>query len=190
MTARSLLALTAACVLLGTRASAQAPSSLRGVAPWGIIDAVGYGSMGLGLGTIFAYAASDEIGPSDAGLIAMGASALAGIVGGAYVGQRARARIAGGRQVAEGHRLAVYTGAVLAGATVGALASVPLINSDNEGTPLGSDEVTAMVTVGGGTMLGVIYAMRHRRDFDIGRVSVAPYVGRRGGAGMQMRLRF
>ena len=190
MTVRHLLALAAACTLFGTRASAQTVSSLRGVAPWGIIDAVGYGGVGLAAGYLFAALETDDLAPTDVGIAAITVSTISGVVGGALLGRRARARIASGRPVSAGHRLAVTTGAVFAGATLGAGAAFPLINPEDEGTPLGSDEFTLMVAVGGGTVLGILYAMRHQRDFDATRVSVAPYVGRRGGTGLQMRVRF
>ena len=196
MTSRYLLMATACYALVASGAGAQQAATVprdlspRGVAPWAVIDAIGYGGLGLGAGFVFAFAESEAFGPTDAGLVAMGASTLAGIVGGAYLGRRARARIASGQTVSGGHRLAVSTGAVLAGAMLGALIAMPLIAPEGEDTTLGSDESTAMLTVGAGTALGLVYATRHQRDFIANRVGVSPYVNGRTGTGLRLEVRF
>lgn len=64
------------------------------------------------------------------------------------LGGRADRAIADGRAVEGPHRAAVLGGGVLAGGTLGALATVPLINSEGEGTFLGSDETTLHAPTG------------------------------------------
>lgn len=78
----------------------------------------------------------------------------------------------------------------MAGATLGALAAVPLINGEGEGTPLGSDERTILVTTLAGTMLGALHAWRNADELSRGTVDVAPAFSGGDGYGLRLRTRF
>ena len=171
------------------RADAQTESATRGGPPWGIFDAIGFGGLGFGLGVIAGLGMEgDDFGPSDGALVLIGAGTVAGILGGAMIGNRARRARALGQPISAGHRTAVAAGVILAGATLGAIAAVPLINPEGEGTPLGSDEQTFGLLVGAGAALGILYLTAQWDHLDSSAVDVAPAV-RDGGYGLIVRVR-
>ncbi len=140
-----------ACLVLGLASPAAAqpeasPTSDGGM-KWVLLDALGYGGVGFGLGLAAAWGMEgDDFGPPASALAVVGVSTAAGAVAGALIGRRARNRIAEGMPVEGAHRAAVVGGVVAAGAALGALAAVPLVNGEGEGTPLGSDEQTVLLT--------------------------------------------
>jgi hypothetical protein len=86
----------------------------------------------------------------------------------------ASSRINNGVTPGAGSRFAVKTGAILAGATLGASVSMTMINGEGAGTPLGSDGNTAAILMTTGVALGALYVHRHADDFKATRVSIAP----------------
>lgn len=172
-------------------AQTDAPPVSTGGMKWTVLDAVGYGGLGFGLGLVAAAdMEGDGIGPPGSALAVIGATTAAGIVAGAVIGRRGQNRIAEGRPVEGGHRAAVTAGVVMAGATLGALAAVPLVNSEGEGTPLGSDELTVGLTVIAGGVLGSLYAWRHSGELSPRTISVAPAISGTAGYGMRLRTSF
>jgi hypothetical protein len=136
--------------------------------PLGVLNAIGYGGLGVGLGALSGTAScksgcswDEEIG-SVVGRAVLGAAA--GLIGGDMIGNGARRKLARGEPLGTGHSFAVASVVVLAGATLGALAAVPLIAPSGEGTPLGSDEQTFALLATGGATLGALYlASRWKR---------------------------
>jgi len=156
--------------------------------PWALIDAIGYGGAGFGVGLATMWSSDRSIGEA-VGII--GSSTVAGIVLGAALGHKASAAVAGGRAPRPGLRSAALAGVVLAGASLGALAAVPLINGADEGTPLGSDEATVAITTGIGAAVGILFAVVGARPLPASaRVSVAPFVAARGRPGIRVGMTF
>jgi len=174
--------------------SAPAPAAAQTAPPaadgasWALYDAIGYGGLGFGVALLAAAGMEGEsFGPPTGALVVVGAGTVVGIVTGAVIGRAAERAVARGRTVGSGHRTAALGGVVLVGTTVGALAAIPLINGEGEGTPLGSDEQTAALTILGGSALGALAAWRMADDFSPAAVHVAPTVGREG-YGLRVRL--
>lgn len=190
-TARTALALS--LTVLPTTALAQSDLPRPGERPgvhWTVLDAIGYAGLGFGLGLLASWdLEGEDFGPPPAALVIIGSGTAAGLVGGALIGQRARRAVATGRSPTPAHRSAALAGLVLAGGTLGALAAVPLINPDGEGTPLGSDETTVLALAAAGTALGGLFAWSRRGSLTPG-VRVTPEVRRDGGYGMGVRLPF
>lgn len=184
-----------ACLVLGAASPAAAqpepePTSDGGM-KWVLLDAVGYGGVGFGLGLAAAWdIEGDDFGPPASALLVVGASTAAGVVTGALIGRRARSRIAEGRPVEGAHHAAVVGGVVAAGAILGALAAVPLVNGEGEGTPLGSDEQTVLLTTLAGGALGSLYAWKHSDELSAGALRVTPTISETTGYGVRIRTRF
>lgn len=158
---------------------------------WVLLDAVGYGGVGFGLGLAAAWGIEgDDIGPPASALAVVGASTAAGVVAGFLIGRRARNRIADGMPVEGAHRAAVIGGVVGAGAVLGALAAFPLVNGEGEGTPLGSDEQTVLLTTLAGGALGSLYAWKHSDELSGGTLRVTPAISRTTGYGLRVRVGF
>ena len=156
---------------------------------WGLYDAVGYGGLGFALGLVAAWDMEGTgLGPPAAALAVVGAATAAGIAGGAVLGRRASRSVASGEPVSGAHRAAVLAGGVLAGGTVGALASIPLINGDGEGTPLGSDERTVALMIGAGLAAGAVFAVSRRQELAGRRITIVPEASTAGGYGIRVRL--
>lgn len=154
---------------------------------WSVIDAVGYGGLGFGLGLAVAWdMEGSDFGPPGTAVAVVGATTAAGIVAGTLIGNRARKTIAEGERLGGGHRGAVIGGVILAGGTLGALAAVPLINAEGEGTALGSDEQTVALMALAGGALGSLFAWMHSDELASRSVSVAPAVFGRAGYGLRM----
>lgn len=151
----------------------------------------GYGGLGFGLGLAVAWdMEGSDIGPPGTAVAVVGATTAAGIVAGTLIGNRARKTIAEGERIGGGHRAAVIGGVVLAGGTLGALAAVPLINSEGEGTALGSDEQTfALLALAGGA-LGSLYAWKQSDELSSRSIGVAPAVSGSAGYGLRLRMSF
>lgn len=122
------------------------------------------------------------------GAIAIATTAAAGTYAGAVIGRRAGKTISEGGRLGGGHRAAVAGGAIMAGGTLGALAAVPLIKPEGEGTIFGSDEATVAGMVLVGTALSSLFVLLHRDELSSGRISVTPAVP--GGAGFGVQARF
>ena len=181
------------CLIFSARAAGQdstrAPSHARS-GRWGLVNALGYGGVGLLVGYSAAVgAAFSDASDTDLGVLLI-AAPLAGAALGASIGHSASSRINRGERPGAGSRFAVKTGAILAGATLGALASVPLINDEGAGTPLGSDENTAAILMTTGVALGALYIHRHADDFSATRVSIAPMRTIDSAYGLRIALRY
>jgi hypothetical protein len=175
-------------LLVGARAFAQSPVRLQpesGGGRWALVDAVGYGGVGFVAGLAAAW--DSEIGE---GFATVALSSLAGTAVGAVVGHHASRRIRRGEPPSGASRFAVSAGSVFAGATLGACAAVPLISGEGEGTPLGSDESTLAILMGGGTLLGFWYLARHNGDFDGTRVGITPIRTIDAGYGLRVSVRY
>jgi hypothetical protein len=155
-----------------------------------LIDGLGYGGLGFGLGLVAAWdIEGTEIGPPDEAVALVAVTTAAGIIGGALLGRSANRALAAGRPLGVGHRTAVLAGAVLAGATLGALAAVPLINPEGEGTPLGTDEATVTTLAIAGAAVGSLFALTQARRLAAGRVELMPSFPGDGGVGLRVRVR-
>lgn len=159
-------------------------------ASWTILNGVGFGGLGFGAGLLAVWDLDGEgYGPP---LLAWGiilGSTAAGMAGGAMLGQRARWSVTDGRPLSTAHRAAALAGVALAGGAFGALAAVPLINPSGEGTFLGSDERTIILTTGAGLALGSLYAWHVRHQLHSRSVRFTPEVrGERIGLRIEMPL--
>ena len=175
-------------LLVGERVFAQPPVRLQpegGGGRWALVDALGYGGVGFVAGLAAAW--DSEIGE---GLATVALSSLAGTAVGAVIGGRASSRIRRGEPLGGASRFAVSAGSILAGATLGACAAVPLINGEGEGTPLGSDESALAILMGGGTALGFWYLARHNGDFDSARVGITPIRTIDSAYGLRVSVRY
>lgn len=160
-------------------------------ARWGVVDAIGYGGLGFGLGLAATWDMEGSgFGPPGAALVAIGASTVLGTVAGAMIGARAQRAIVAQGELEGVHRAAVIAGAIMAGGTLGALAAVPLVNGEGAGTFLGSDEQTVTVLVLVGSALGSLYVWRHRGDFSSSRFSLAPVMSEGGEYGLRVGVTF
>lgn len=157
---------------------------------WTILNGVGYGLLGFGAGLLAAWDLDgDDFGPPPLAMGIILGSTVTGMAGGAVLGQRARRSVTAGRPLSTAHRSAALTGVALAGGTFGALAAVPLINPSGEGTFLGSDERTIILTTGAGLALGSLYAWRVRDHLRSRSVRFTPEVrGDRFGLRIDMPL--
>lgn len=154
--------------------SGVSPDRENGV-NWSLLDAIGYGGLGFGLGLLAAWdMEGTDFGPPGEALALIGAATMAGTFGGAIMGNRAEDAIAKGHQIRGAHRAAVIAGVVLAGGTAGALASIPFVNSEGEGTPLGSDEQSVVLLVSAGAVLGSLYLWMRRDELTYQRFRIAP----------------
>lgn len=181
-----------ACLIFSGRSSAQEspeqPTHRSG--KWGLVDAIGYGGVGAFVGYASAVGASfSNSSDSEAGIMII-AGPIAGLALGATIGHSASSRINRGESLSGASRFAVGTGAILAGATLGALASMPLINGDGAGTPLGSDETAFAVMTTTGVVLSALYIRRHADDFREPRVSIAPVRTIDRAHGLRVALRY
>lgn len=152
---------------------------------WALVDGLGYGAVGTGVGAMAAWDLD-----YDEGFAVIVLATGAGIAVGALVGHAADTRLARGEALGSGHQAAVVVGSVLAGTTLGALASAALINGEGEGTFLGSDETTFAALTIGGTALGAAVTWWRRDALRPRGVSVSPAVSPEGGAGLRVRVTF
>jgi hypothetical protein len=158
---------------------------------WGLYDAIGYGGLGLALGLpAFLGMEGEDFGPHPVALVIVGVTTLGGVLGGAALGSRARRRVAEGREVSRAHRAAALGGVVLAGGMAGALATVPLIMGEGEGTPFGSDEQTITLFVLSGVALGSVFAWKNRGELQGRPLTAYPMASAARGPGLGMRLTF
>ncbi len=186
----SVSCLTSLSMTSSAAAQAGEAAPVRGRA-LGLLNAIGYGGLGFGLGLVAGYAMpSDGFGPSDEALLAIAGGTITGIVVGSIVGGQASRSIARNEPISPAKQTAVLIGVTLAGATAGALASVPLINSEGAGTPLGSDVFTFGSLTSVGAVLGLLYAVRRSGEMRARRVSVVPDIGWRGQFALNVRVRF
>lgn len=152
---------------------------------WALVDGLGYGAAGTGVGAMGAWNLD-----YDEGFAVIALATGAGIAVGALVGHAADTRLARGEGLGGGHKAAVVAGSVLAGATLGALASAALINGEGEDTFLGSDETTFTTLTLAGTALGAAVTWWRRDALRPRGVSVSPAVSPDGGAGLRVRVTF
>jgi hypothetical protein len=162
-------------ITMSTPAGAQTdrPGNASGP-PWTLVGAIGYGGVGFGAGALLTWNMPSDnfVGPSDRALAIVAATTALGTLSGAIIGSTARRRHGRNERLSTGQQIAVVAGSVLAGATLGALAAVPLISSDGEGTPLGTDETTFGILTAGGGALGVLYAVSQRHWIGGSRVEI------------------
>ncbi len=159
---------------------------------WAVLDGLGYGAAGAGLGLLAGWEAdcSDYVCMETMGLT-LGGLAAGGLIG-AVMGGRADRLVERGGPLGGSHRAGVAAGAVLAGAAMGGVASFLLINGEGSGTFLGSDEQTFSGLVLAGAAAGVLIA-GSRWDELTGaagsRMAVRPGVLRGGRPGLVARWR-
>lgn len=167
-------------------AAQSAPRPADDGAPWVLYDAVGYGGLGFGLGLAAAWGMENDsgFGPPGEALVVLGVGTVAGIVTGAILGSRAGHAVAEGRPLGTGHRAATLAGPVLAGGTLGALAAIPLINGEGEGTALGSDERTVGLLTLAGFAVGSVVAWRLSDELPVRGVQAGPA----GDGGYRLRV--
>lgn len=152
---------------------------------WALVDGLGYGAIGAGVGAGMAW----HLEPA-AGWSVITATTGAGIVAGVLVGRAADRALARGEPLGDGHRVAVVAGSVLAGAALGGLASAALINGEGEGTFMGSDETTFTALTVGGAALGAAFTWWRQDALEPRAVTAAPTVSADGGVGLGVRVRF
>lgn len=155
---------------------------------WSFIDLVGYGAAGGGLGFALTVEADcSDIVCGQTVFTTLGGLAL-GAVGGAIIGSRAQSALDRGEALTPGHRNAVAAGTVFAGAALGGVTSFLLINSEGEGTFLGSDEQTFGMLALAGAGLGALYVASQWAELSGQGLELRPAVlsGRR--LGIQGRL--
>ena len=175
-------------LLVGERALAQLPAQPQyegGSGRWTLVNAVGYGGVGFLAGLAAAWDSD-----MDEGVATIGLTTLAGVVTGAAIGHGASSRIRRGEPVGGTSRFAVSAGTILAGATLGACAAVPLINGEGAGTPLGSDETALGILMGGGTLLGAWYLSRHAGELSGARLGITPIRTRDSAYGLRVSVRY
>lgn len=191
MIVRHAVAMILALALAAPAAAQTDPPPADGGARWGLYDAVGYGGLGFGLGLAAAWDMEGSgFGPPGEALALIGATTVAGVVAGALIGHRAGDAVADGREVGGAHRAATLGGVVLAGAALGTLAAVPLVNGEGEGTPLGSDEQTVALLTAAGGALGAVFAWHQSDKLAPRGVSLTPTVTGSAEYGMRLRIRF
>ena len=180
--------LVLSALLADERAFAQQPMRSQSDGErgrWALVNAVGYGGVGFLAGVAAAW--DQEIGAA-VGTIALGS--VAGVATGTAIGRRAASRIRSGEPLSGTSRFAVSAGTILAGASLGACAAVPLINGDGAGTPLGSDESTLAILMGTGTLLSAWYLRRHAHEFNGERVGITPIRTIDSAYGLRVAVRF
>jgi hypothetical protein len=106
------------------------------------------------------------------------------------IGGRARKGIAQRGHIKRVHKVAAMGGMALAGSTIGALVSIPLIEGEGEGTFLGSDEKTFTILVLGGTALGSLFAWMNRDELPSLSLQVAPALVGEGRYGFQISVSY
>jgi hypothetical protein len=153
--------------------------------PWALLDAIGYGAIGCGLGVMTGWESTYS---AFYGTVA--AMTVAGICTGATIGNRAQKALAQGQPLATGHRRAVIAGVVMAGASLGALASVRLIQPAGEGTPLGTDQQTLALMSTAGAVVGYLYAWSNRDRLTPRRVVVFPALRESGRYALNVQMCF
>jgi hypothetical protein len=175
---------------------AQNPESRpqRSTLKWAVADAIGYGGLGTALGFLAAVATAGTesgcgFGPCAGALMAIPAGAIAGAMGGAVIGARAGRALSRGDQLGAGQRTAVVVGTLLAGTSIGAIASFSMINGDGSGTPIGSDEKTFGLLTIGGFALSTAFVATHSHELNGGRIRLSPTIGA-GRYGASARLSF
>lgn len=159
-------------------------------ASWTVLDAIGYAGLGFGAGLVAAWDLDgNDFGPPPLALGIILGSTVTGMASGAVLGHLARRSVTDGRPLSTGHRAAALAGVAMAGGALGALAAVPLINPSGEGTFLGTDERTILLTTGAGLALGSLYAWRVRDQLRSRSVRFTPEVrGDRIGLRIEMTL--
>lgn len=190
MSMRRIGALLSACMMIGVTSEVAAAQSKvsRG---WIVADAAGYGALGLAVGFGAGIMTNDTCPFGSCTSIVIGGltGALVGTMGGAKIAVSARDAVARGEPLGSGHRSAVTLGAVLGGATLGALGSSLMINGNGSGTPIGSDERTFALLTVTGLFGGAYFVARHSHELDPPRMNVMPVVGK-GRVGLSTRMVF
>jgi hypothetical protein len=185
-------AVCAICLALwgagGVAAQDPAPPSYDGGGKWLLLDAVGYAGLGFGAG-VLANRSTPLTQSGEVTILAtVGTATIVGLLTGAALGQRAERTLSRGDALGTGQLLSVAGGAVLGGATLGALAAVPLIAPDGEGTVLGTDEQTFAILAGAGTVLGSLYVWRHWNRLTRGMIEIIPATDGNGQYGLRLRI--
>lgn len=168
------------------------PSRAKPPLPWSFVDAVGYGGLGFGVGFGLSFVVASDASLDDLGAViaTIGVSTVAGIAGGTAIGRTANRRVLDGRPVGSELQAAALAGAVFGGATLGALAAIPLIEGEETGTPLGSDEATFGITTGVGALLGALYATKYAATLPVAGITAVPTVAAHGRVGFRISAKF
>jgi hypothetical protein len=185
-------AVCAVCLALwgawGAGAQGTPPPTYAGGGKWRLLDAVGYAGLGFGAG-VLANLSTPTTGSGEVTILAtVGTATIGGLVTGAVVGRRAEQSLSRGDALGTGQLVAFAGGAVLGGATLGALAAVPIIAPDGEGTVLGTDEQTFAILVGAGAVLGSLYVWRHWNRLTRGMIEITPATDGKGHYGLRLHI--
>jgi hypothetical protein len=120
---------------------------------WRATSIPGFAAGGMAAATVPAFAANSI----ESGVAVFAAGLVGGAVVGWMIGDAAEDRLARGESLAGGHKNALRTGTVMAGAGAGALASVLVINADDgAGQSEPNDGATFGYFVAGGAALGAL----------------------------------
>jgi hypothetical protein len=160
--------------------------------PWGLINAIGYGAIGAGVGFAAAVAMSgNRLGPSDAALATLAGTTLVGTTVGAIIGGKAQRTLARRQPIGLRHESAVVTGTILGGAALGALASAALIAPSGDGPEEGeNDALTFSALTIGGAALASWYVSGHRDRLRSWRVGLTPAVMKSGSYAVNVRVQY
>ena len=141
------------CLVLPLLVGAFVPSTLEAQFDWRTTSVPGFAAGGMAAAAAPAFAANSI----ESGVTIFAAGLVGGAVVGWIIGDQAEDRLERGESLAGGHKHALRAGTVMAGAGVGALASILAINSDEAAS--GSepnDGATFGYFVAGGAALGVL----------------------------------
>ena len=176
-----------ALLVCSASAEAQEPKADRvSHAPWPVINAIGYGGVGFGLALANEVNSNHQFHTSI--LVIAGSGAL-GVGAGIVLGINTNNAIAERGIVPIGLRAASLAGSVLAGATLGTLVYIPLI--DNSSEARGKNKRTFRITTGTGAAVGALFAASQYRGLTTARrVAVAPYYKGQGAAGLRITMTF
>lgn len=172
------------------RAQTRLPDP-EGHAPWPLIDSLGYGALGLGLGVLVASSMepSSGFGPDGGQVVSILLGTIGGTVAGLEIGGRAIQK-SDARRLGSGHHTAAVLGTVFLGAGLGALAAVPQVSGEETDTSFGSDEETVTLFTMVGTGLGALGAWWLWGDLTPNGIAVAPTMTTGGELGLQLGTRF
>lgn len=144
---------TCSCLVLLVLLGGIVPSTARAQFDWRATSVPGFAAGGMAAAVAPAFAANSI----DSGVTILAAGLVGGAVLGWVIGDQAENRLERGESLAGGHKHALRAGTVLTGAGIGALASVLVINSDEEaGADEPNDGATFGYFVAGGAALGAL----------------------------------
>jgi hypothetical protein len=153
---------------------------LRTGARWCIVDALGYGAVGgyaghaAGAGIERSFD-NESVIPADLALMLVGG--VVGFAAGWETGANAVDAHANGHTFTTARRITVASGAIPAGAILGAFVAYQMRRDNISGeTALGSNQQATVILLSTGAALGAVYAWRFRHTLPGSKVTVSPLV--------------